>query len=47
MKPYLPKLPRGKQVTRPLFDLVEGDIKSWTDDATLVEPAIKEDNYLA
>lgn len=41
---YSPKLPRGKQVAGPLFNAVERDIKSWTDDSTFVETSIQEHN---
>ncbi len=47
MRKYLPKLTGWQKVLCPGFDLVEGNIKSWRNDTTLVEATVQVDNDLS
>ena len=47
MDSNIPKLSRRQEVTGPLFNVVQGYVKSWTDHATLVETAVEEHDNLA
>merc|ERR1719291_1675091 len=44
---HVPELSGGQEVVCPLLDLVDGDIKPWGDDATLVEAPGEVDDDLA